>query len=713
MALNLIRNSKLLFTSNVNATTGVLNDTQLTTVSSIKASGVVAVASVNFPASSSNTFLSVGKMVTVTGTAGTADTGSITGYASGNTYFVTDVTGTDITLSATYAGTTAITTTAGTSTGLIVNVAANRTLTTKTLTVDTATGNFSALVSDIGLLQTGDVIILVGAASGAGAITGYSATGTVYYVKDSHVGVNPSSSVTTKELTNYFTLATGSPTGTTVTTTVGSLTVATSITIYNRFSSTNTQEIQVLDGFSFSQNTNNEQVTISEAGNIPKRGQRSFNTSLAPVDFSFSTYIRPTKSTNVTCEESVLWNALMGVERANTKATTAGADLPYASAGTISYSYNASAGTITVSTSDNIFTRFPTVGLKFLINGITSTEVNDIDLVNGPATVTTSTSSSIVFTMDNQTNTIGTTTPAGTAGTLTWTGITFYRSAWGESTTSSILAGHASNANQLQKFSLLVIVDNVTYAIDNCALNEATIDFGLDGIATVQWTGQATTLRQLTTSITLNASNTTISGSISGSYNAKYTTAKYITNKLSTCRLKVAKKLLNAAGTTIADIGNAYFLPITGGSITISNNISYITPAILGVVNSPVTYYTATRSVTGTLNAYLNTGTLVGATVGGVTVADGTGELLADLVAVADVETEPLFYIELALGGPTATTRVELQMPSVSIGIPTINVEQVISTAINFTGAASTGSYSSRKYDLDKTNELTIRYFTP
>ena len=75
------------------------------------------------------------------------------------------------------------------------------------------------------------------------------------------------------------------------------------------FNPTNTWEIQVLDGFSFSQNTNTETVTLNEAGAAPVRGQRSFNTSLAPVDFSFSTYLRPCKSTNVKAEESVLWNA--------------------------------------------------------------------------------------------------------------------------------------------------------------------------------------------------------------------------------------------------------------------------------------------------------------------------------------------------------------------------------------------------------------------
>jgi hypothetical protein len=702
MALNLIRNSKLLFTTNVNAATGVINDTLLTTaVTEIKATGVITVSSIGT--------LAVGKMISITGTA--SGTGSISGYAAGNNYFITAVSGNDITLSAVYAG-TVVTTTAGTPTGLSVSLAVNRTLTTKALTVETTTGDFSIASTDVGLLQAGDVVILLGAASGTGSIASYAATGVAYYVTESHVGINPDSTVTDKVVNNYFKLSTTSGGGA-VTSVAGPLTVATSITVYNRFTASNSQEIQVLDGFSFSQNTNNEQVTISEAGTTPKRGQRSFNTSLAPVDFSFSTYIRPTKPSNVTCEESVLWNALMGVEKVNTKSTAGSLTVPWSGGTSITYTYSNTNGTITVE-SASAFTKVPTVGLQYLINGVTSTNPDDVDLVNGPATVTSVTNAGspyrIVFTMGNQTNTINTTTPAGTTGALTWTGITFYRSAWGESAVSSILAGHASNVNQLQRFGMLVVVDNVTYAIDNCALNEATIDFGLDGIATVQWTGQATALRQLTNSISLNSG--TVSGGLSGNYNQKYTTAKYITNKLSTCRLKVAKKLVNASGNTVADIGTAYFLPITGGSVTISNNISYITPAILGVVNSPVAYYTATRSVTGTLNAYLNTGTLVGATVGGLTVTEGTGELLADLTAVADVETEPLFYIELALGGPTAATRVELQMPSVSIGIPTINVEQVVSTAINFTAAASTGAYASRTYDLDKTNELTLRYFT-
>jgi len=82
-------------------------------------------------------------------------------------------------------------------------------------------------------------------------------------------------------------------------------------------SASNTFELQVLDGMSFSQNTTTETITLNEAGATPSRGQRSFNTAIEPVEFSFSTYIRPNfveagATDNLTAEESVLWNALMG-----------------------------------------------------------------------------------------------------------------------------------------------------------------------------------------------------------------------------------------------------------------------------------------------------------------------------------------------------------------------------------------------------------------
>ena len=476
------------------------------------------------------------------------------------------------------------------------------------------------------------------------------------------------------------------------------------------FASGNTFELQVLDGFSFSQNTNSEQVTVSEAGTTPARGQRSFNTSLAPVDFSFSTYVRPDFSTNVICEESLLWNALLGSDAKNaTLALTGTFAAP---------SYTASSGELTINLTGGTSTI--AVGDKVLVSGITSnatgtSKANDERVLNGPGTVktvtgTTPSITAIVITMDNQANTQST-SPASVVGTtLSASGLKLYTSAWGESPGQSIAAAHRSNTNQLQKFGMLFLVDNVLYAVDNCALNEATIDFGLDGIATIAWTGQATALRQFGTGVTLNngafVGGTTADVS-TGGYTTKFIDANYITNKLSTCRLKTAKPL---GGGTFAV--TPYYLALTGGSITISNNITYITPAILGIVNQAITYYTGTRSITGTLNAYLNTGALTGITQETVSITKGTGELLKDLLAVAATETEPMFYIELAIGGSSNAVRVELQMPSVSIGIPAINTEQVVSTAITFTAAPSTGAYSARTYDLEKTNELTVRYYS-
>jgi hypothetical protein len=336
----------------------------------------------------------------------------------------------------------------------------------------------------------------------------------------------------------------------------------------------NTYEIQVLDGFTFSQNSNNETVTLSEAGATPVRGQRSFNTSLAPVDFSFSTYMRPKLvSTQTRAEEEPLWNAL-------------------------------------TSTTGNGWT-----------SGATST---------------------VAFTN--------------------------------------------SNANQLQKFGLVIVVDNVTYVVDNCALNEASIDFSIDGIATIAWSGQGTKLYQLATSVatgTVTAGTGTFSAGITGTYKAKVTDANFITNKLSTA--------------TVAKGGTTYAVAITGGNLTINNNITYITPANIGVVNQPITYFTGTRSITGNMTAYLKTGA-----------ATDTGAMLSDALTSAATTTEPNYNVQISIGGASAP-KVLLNMPTSVLSIPTVDVQQVVSTTINFTAQGSTGG-AGTAFSLDGTNELTIVY---
>jgi len=361
---------------------------------------------------------------------------------------------------------------------------------------------------------------------------------------------------------------------------------------------TNTFEIQVQDGFSFSQNTTQETVTLNEAGAAPVRGQRSFNTALEPVDWSFSTYIRPKLEEGsvsnpspdaddfIAAEESVLWNALAG------------------------------------------------------------------------------------------TGAIG---GAGAGWTAT-PGLT---------PVSTVAFGN-SNAHQLQKFGLIIVFEAVAYALDNCAVESATIDFGLDAISSIAWAGRGATMRQLSTvTVADDAVNGEVdfTGGLTGSAKIRDTAAKYIANKLSTMTL---------ARTTFQGQGaKTYTVALTGGSLTIANNLTYLTPANLGTVNQAVTYFTGTRAISATVNAYLKTGT------------NETSTLLSDLLTMSTTDDENQFACTVELGGSTNLNKVVLDMPFTMVGIPTISSEQVISTAITLMPQAG----STSAYNIENTNELTVKYY--
>jgi hypothetical protein len=360
---------------------------------------------------------------------------------------------------------------------------------------------------------------------------------------------------------------------------------------------TNTFEIQVQDGFSFSQNTTQETITLNEGGATPSRGQRSFNTTLEPVDWSFSTYIRPKfeEATVINaspdaddfigCEESVLWNALAG------------------------------------------------------------------------------------------TGAIG---QAG-AGWVATAGIT---------PVSTVTFGN-SNAHQLQRFGLIIAFEAVAYAIDNCAIESASIDFGLDAIASIAWAGRGTVMRQLaTTTIVDDAANSEVdfTGGLTGSAKLKDVNAKYIANKLSTMTL---------ARTTFGGQGaKTYTIALTGGNLTIANNLTYLTPANLGTVNQPVTYFTGPRAITATVTCYLRAGTT------------SSSGLLSDLLAASGLDDENQFNCSIELGGSTNANRVSIDMPFAMLGIPSIGSEQVISTTISIMPQAG----STTAYDITNTNELSISY---
>ena len=197
-------------------------------------------------------------------------------------------------------------------------------------------------------------------------------------------------------------------------------------------------------------------------------------------------------------------------------------------------------------------------------------------------------------------------------------------------------------------------------------------------------------LRQITTptlGIDSETGNVTLTGTLAGVAKKKDVNALFLANKLSTVILDEG---INSGGT-------AYTVALTGGTLTISNNVTYLTPANLAVVNKPITYFAGTRAISGSLNAYLRTGSA------------NTAGLMNSLLVGSSTEVDPDFYMKIVVGGASnAATRVEFEMPAVVLSIPTVNAEQVVSTTINFTAQGSTGS----AFDIGQSNEITINYLS-
>jgi hypothetical protein len=90
----------------------------------------------------------------------------------------------------------------------------------------------------------------------------------------------------------------------------------------------NIWEIPVLDGFSLSQATNATDIALNEmtsSTGVSRRGTKKFNDSVAPAEWSFGTYMRPTRGANAAggtgAVEEALWANFVANGNAFTAAT--------------------------------------------------------------------------------------------------------------------------------------------------------------------------------------------------------------------------------------------------------------------------------------------------------------------------------------------------------------------------------------------------------
>lgn len=203
------------------------------------------------------------------------------------------------------------------------------------------------------------------------------------------------------------------------------------------------------------------------------------------------------------------------------------------------------------------------------------------------------------------------------------------------------------------------------YKIEGCVVNEASLDFDIDGIATINWSGFGKIITED------SAPTATITEAVTS-------TSNFIRNRLTSLTL-------TGAGT--GNFNSSYDVVLTGGNVTISNNMTFLTPETLGVVNQPIGHVTGTRSVTGSFTCYLNDD------------ANKSAELFEDIIESTDTITNE-FGLLFKVGG-SASPRIELNMAQCHLEVPTHSMDDIISLETNFHALPT---------DTGSTDELTIKY---
>ena len=207
------------------------------------------------------------------------------------------------------------------------------------------------------------------------------------------------------------------------------------------------------------------------------------------------------------------------------------------------------------------------------------------------------------------------------------------------------------------------------YKISDCSVNEASIDFDLEGIATVNWSGMGKIITEVAA---LDATATSI-------YEGAGNSTGFIRNRLSD--LTIAG---DASGSSVT-----YATTMTGGNITFSNNLTYLTPETLGIVNQPLGHVTGTKSISGNFTCYLDNNT------------NASAEFFEDIIeATTDITNS--FSLTFDIGASAAPFAL-ITMPTCHLEVPTHSIEDIISLETNFHALPSV---------MSATDEISVFTFT-
>lgn len=232
------------------------------------------------------------------------------------------------------------------------------------------------------------------------------------------------------------------------------------------------------------------------------------------------------------------------------------------------------------------------------------------------------------------------------------------------SNSSNMVVSFKDNSyHELTKIFFYFLVDSRWYKVSKAQMNSAEISVDITDIAKVAWSGNGTLIEPLAAQ--------PFDPSVIGVTDAQFLAyqSSYIKNKLSILELTDTK-------------GNVLFdkVAITGATITINNNITFLTPSTLSRVDRPIGSFTGAFEVTGSLQTYLNT------------IANGSADLQARILAATG--SVNAYNLVLSIGGkyPTGTKVpvVCIHIPLANLNVPELQTEDALSLNIEFKGQGPT-----------------------
>jgi len=247
---------------------------------------------------------------------------------------------------------------------------------------------------------------------------------------------------------------------------------------------------------------------------------------------------------------------------------------------------------------------------------------------------------------------------------------------------TSFKVGFSNNsAHVLTELYLYFEVDKTMYYIDKAQVSQAELSIDISDIAQTAWSGQGLTYTPIPSPAFVAAGSNTfdevapVSGFVGIPANKTY-----LVNKLTLLNLNSDMAPARSAG-----INDNYNIPITSGSITINNNITYLTPNTLAEVDAPIGSFTGSFEVTGTIEAYLRDNAGADGTTGS---AYGSADLLAHMLANVSNAVTNAANVVFKVGGGNGA-RVEITVPAAHLSIPDLSIDDVVSTSIEFKGIPS------------------------